>query len=290
MFDLHDRRAFLRAALAAGAAWATTDLGAAEAGLVWSRTQDRASAATPSALTKLQWDALEAMAARILPAVDGRPGAREAGASTSSIARWRPSTPQQKTLYTDGVADLNRRAAAEGSRRDTLRRADRRAAGRAAARDREDAVLPGRRGSTRSSARSRCRRGAATATTPAGTCSASSTSRVPAAVRLSTTPTSTGEADMAQTPRPAARFRPSDVVDFVIVGSGAAGGIMAKELSTAGFSVVVLEQGPRLTEAEFDPRRVRARSCGTGTPTIRRRSRRRSAPTPAGQGAARRSR
>jgi len=32
-------------------------------------------------------------------------------------------------------------------------------------------------------------------------------------------------------------------VDFVIVGSGAAGGVMAKELSTAGFSVVVLEQG-----------------------------------------------
>src|SRR5688572_16730211 len=27
---------------------------------------------------------------------------------------------------------------------------------------------------------------------------------------------------------------------------------MAKELSTAGYSVVVLEQGPRLTEAQFD--------------------------------------
>ena len=49
-----------------------------------------------------------------------------------------------------------------------------------------------------------------------------------------------------------ARFRPSDVVDFVIVGSGAAGGIIAKELSTAGHSVVVLEQGPRLTESQFD--------------------------------------
>jgi choline dehydrogenase-like flavoprotein len=56
---------------------------------------------------------------------------------------------------------------------------------------------------------------------------------------------------MQQTSRPRARFRPSDVVDFVIVGSGAAGGILAKELSTAGFSVVVLEQGPRLTEAQF---------------------------------------
>ena len=49
-----------------------------------------------------------------------------------------------------------------------------------------------------------------------------------------------------------ARFSPSDIVDFAIVGSGAAGGIIAKELSTAGFSVVVLEQGPRLTEAQFD--------------------------------------
>lgn len=32
-------------------------------------------------------------------------------------------------------------------------------------------------------------------------------------------------------------------VDFIVIGSGAAGGIMAKELSVAGFSVVVLEQG-----------------------------------------------
>ncbi|MEQ1730491.1 MAG: NAD(P)-binding protein, partial [Vicinamibacterales bacterium] len=57
-----------------------------------------------------------------------------------------------------------------------------------------------------------------------------------------------------QAPQPprTPRFRPSDEVDFVIVGSGAAGGIIAKELSTAGFSVVVLEQGPRLTEQQFD--------------------------------------
>ncbi|MDO9475958.1 MAG: GMC family oxidoreductase [Pseudohongiella sp.] len=46
-------------------------------------------------------------------------------------------------------------------------------------------------------------------------------------------------------------FPTRDEVDFVIVGSGAAGGIMAKELSTAGFKVVVLEQGPHLTAADF---------------------------------------
>ena len=40
-------------------------------------------------------------------------------------------------------------------------------------------------------------------------------------------------------------------VDFVVVGSGAAGGIVAKELSTAGFSVVLLEQGPHLQAADF---------------------------------------
>jgi choline dehydrogenase-like flavoprotein len=51
---------------------------------------------------------------------------------------------------------------------------------------------------------------------------------------------------MAQAP-----FATRDEVDFVIVGSGAAGGIMAKELSTAGFSVVVLEQGPHLQPADF---------------------------------------
>jgi choline dehydrogenase-like flavoprotein len=51
--------------------------------------------------------------------------------------------------------------------------------------------------------------------------------------------------------QPSARFLPSETVDFVIVGSGAAGGILAKELSTAGFKVVVLEQGPRLSVADF---------------------------------------
>jgi len=32
------------------------------------------------------------------------------------------------------------------------------------------------------------------------------------------------------------KYKTSDEVDFVIVGSGAAGGIMAKELSTNGFA------------------------------------------------------
>jgi choline dehydrogenase-like flavoprotein len=39
------------------------------------------------------------------------------------------------------------------------------------------------------------------------------------------------------------QYPTSTEVDFVVIGSGAAGGIMAKQLSVAGFSVVVLEQG-----------------------------------------------
>jgi choline dehydrogenase-like flavoprotein len=47
------------------------------------------------------------------------------------------------------------------------------------------------------------------------------------------------------------RYSNREKVDFVIVGSGAAGGVIAKELSTAGFSVVVLEQGPHLKAGDF---------------------------------------
>ena len=49
-----------------------------------------------------------------------------------------------------------------------------------------------------------------------------------------------------------ASYSNQEEVDFVIVGSGAAGGIVAKELSTAGFSVVVLEQGPHLQAGDFE--------------------------------------
>src|SRR5215471_4763678 len=41
-------------------------------------------------------------------------------------------------------------------------------------------------------------------------------------------------------------------VDFVIIGAGAAGGIIARELSADGFRTIVLEQGPYLKEQDFE--------------------------------------
>src|SRR3954467_10032126 len=49
-----------------------------------------------------------------------------------------------------------------------------------------------------------------------------------------------------------AKYKTTDIVDFVVVGSGAAGGVLAKELSSNGFRVVVLEQGPRLGPSDFE--------------------------------------
>jgi choline dehydrogenase-like flavoprotein len=46
-------------------------------------------------------------------------------------------------------------------------------------------------------------------------------------------------------------YSTGETVDFVIVGSGAAGGVLAKELAVNGFSVVVLEQGPWRQPGDF---------------------------------------
>ncbi len=48
------------------------------------------------------------------------------------------------------------------------------------------------------------------------------------------------------------KFATRKAVDFVIIGSGAAGGVLAKELSSNGFDVVVLEQGPYRRAADFN--------------------------------------
>jgi len=48
------------------------------------------------------------------------------------------------------------------------------------------------------------------------------------------------------------RFADKTRVDFVVIGGGGAGAIVAKELSTAGLQVVILEQGPYLHEGDFE--------------------------------------
>jgi choline dehydrogenase-like flavoprotein len=47
------------------------------------------------------------------------------------------------------------------------------------------------------------------------------------------------------------RFSPRDAVDFVVIGSGPAGGSVARELTRLGLNVVLLEQGPWYTRADF---------------------------------------
>jgi gluconate 2-dehydrogenase gamma chain len=117
MIDLQHRRTFLRAAMAAGAAWAAADLSQVEEALAWAAEQSargHSGAATTSgftALTKAQADVVEAMTARILPAVDGRPGAREAGAIHFIDRALATFNAAQKPMYVAGVADLNVRAA-----------------------------------------------------------------------------------------------------------------------------------------------------------------------------------
>ena len=45
----------------------------------------------------------------------------------------------------------------------------------------------------------------------------------------------------------------TEKTDVVIVGVGAAGGILAAELGKAGMKVIGLERGPRLKTADFEP-------------------------------------
>src|SRR6185503_18516348 len=45
----------------------------------------------------------------------------------------------------------------------------------------------------------------------------------------------------------------TEKTDVVIIGVGAAGGILAAELGKAGMKVIGLERGPRLTTQDFNP-------------------------------------
>jgi len=64
------------------------------------------------------------------------------------------------------------------------------------------------------------------------------------------------------------RYKLTDQVDFLIVGCGASGSVLARELSRNGFSVVALEQGPWLDRSQFthDEYRVQAQHLLTNNP------------------------
>jgi gluconate 2-dehydrogenase gamma chain len=111
MHDLHNRRTFLRAIAAAGAGWAAADLSQIDAALVWAAQQNASSAASIVALTRGQADVVTAAAARILPAVGGRPGAREAGVVYFIDKALSTFNAGQKAIYVEGIDDLNSRAA-----------------------------------------------------------------------------------------------------------------------------------------------------------------------------------
>jgi gluconate 2-dehydrogenase gamma chain len=112
MFDLPGRRAFLRAAAAAGAAWAGADLLQVEEALAWAAHQAQiGGGGALQALTAAQAGVVDALTARILPSVDGRPGAREAGVLYFVDRALATFNAGQKKLYAAGIADLNLRAA-----------------------------------------------------------------------------------------------------------------------------------------------------------------------------------
>jgi len=67
---------------------------------------------------------------------------------------------------------------------------------------------------------------------------------------------------------PQRKYKLADQVDFLIIGCGASGSVLARELSRNGFSVVALEQGPWLDRKQFshDEYRVAAQSLLTNNP------------------------
>jgi gluconate 2-dehydrogenase gamma chain len=110
--DLHNRRAFLRAAAAAGAAWSAADLLSVEHALAWSAEQAAAKASGGfTALSAGEAETIVALSSRIIPSVDNRPGAREAGVVFFIDRALATFNAGHRKTYAEGLQDLNRRAA-----------------------------------------------------------------------------------------------------------------------------------------------------------------------------------
>ncbi len=110
--DLQSRRAFLRAAAAAGAAWSAADLLTVEDALAWSAEQAGAKATVAfTALSAGEAETLVALSSRIIPSVDKRPGAQEAGVVFFVDRALATFNAGQRKMYVEGFENLNRRAA-----------------------------------------------------------------------------------------------------------------------------------------------------------------------------------
>jgi gluconate 2-dehydrogenase gamma chain len=110
--DLHSRRAFLRAAAAAGAAWSAADLLSVEEALAWSAAQAASKANGGfTALSAAEAETVDALSSRIIPSVDKRPGAHDAGVVFFVDRALATFNAGQKKMYAEGLQDLNRRAA-----------------------------------------------------------------------------------------------------------------------------------------------------------------------------------
>jgi gluconate 2-dehydrogenase gamma chain len=111
MDDSHNRRTFLRAA-AAGITWAAADVVQIREALAWAGRQvETGGAKGLSILNAAQAEVIDAVASRILPSVDGRPGAHEAGVIYFIDRALATFNADLKKLYADGISNLNRRAA-----------------------------------------------------------------------------------------------------------------------------------------------------------------------------------
>jgi gluconate 2-dehydrogenase gamma chain len=107
----HDRRAFLRAAAAAGLFWTAADFARIDQALAWAEERRGRADQDFTALSREQAADVEAMTARIIPSAADSPGAREAGAVHFIDKTLATFNAGQKKFYTDGLDDLNRRAA-----------------------------------------------------------------------------------------------------------------------------------------------------------------------------------
>ena len=102
--------------MAAGAAWAAADLFEVEEALAFASQQTSTNlTAQTRALTPAQAEVVSALTSRIIPAVDGRPGAGQAGALSFIDRALATFNAAQRPMYTDGIADLDRRARAKVS-------------------------------------------------------------------------------------------------------------------------------------------------------------------------------